>query len=116
MKTINKNELFEHLSGFLKSKGIELKEGTYSKRIQQGCNLLADTVNATQKTVKRAKVVADENLDRLRQSIHEATAPKPAAPPPAPESPASAPAAGDTKKRPSQRKTPSVRAKPRRHK
>jgi seryl-tRNA synthetase len=76
MKTIKQNELFQNLNGFLKSKGIELKDGSYSNRIRQGCNLLSDAINATQKTVKNAKGKVDQKLEQLRQSIHEATAPK----------------------------------------
>ena len=76
MKKIERDELYENLRGFLKSKGIALDSGTYSERIHQGCNLLADAINATQKTVARAKAEADKKLDQLRQSIHEATAPK----------------------------------------
>jgi hypothetical protein len=75
MKTIDKNELYQNLSDFLKSKGVELTDGTYSQRIQRGCGLLTDAINATQKTVKHAKVKIDRKLDQLRQSIHEATAP-----------------------------------------
>ena len=77
MKTVNKDELFQNLSGFLKAKGIELKSGSYTQRIRSGCGFLADAVNATQKTVHRAKAKADQTLDQLRKSIHEATAPKP---------------------------------------
>jgi hypothetical protein len=83
MKTVNKDELFQNLSGFLKSKGIELKQGSYTRRVQQGCGLLAEAVNATQKTVRTARTKADQALEQLRQSIHEATAPKP---PPIPKS------------------------------
>src|SRR5438552_8611464 len=79
MKKIAKDELYEHLRGFLKSKGIALDSGSYTQRIQQGCNLLAEAINATQKTVARARAEADKKLDQLRQSIHEATAPKPCA-------------------------------------
>jgi hypothetical protein len=77
MQTIKKDELYHNLGDFLKSKGIELNEGIYATRIQQGCNLLADAINATQTTVKKTKVKVDEALDKLRQSIHESTAPKP---------------------------------------
>ena len=77
MQTIKKDELFHNLGDFLKSKGIELNEGSYTARIQQGCNLLSDAINATQKTVKQTKVTVDQALDKLRQSIHESTAPKP---------------------------------------
>ena len=77
MKTIDKDELYQNLGDFLQSKGIELKDGAYARRIQQGCSLLTDAINGTQKTVKRAKVEVDKKLGQLRQSIHEATAPKP---------------------------------------
>jgi hypothetical protein len=76
MKRVERDELYENLRGFLKSKGIALDSGAYAQRIHQGCNLLADAINATQKTVARAKAEADKKLDQLRQSIHEATAPK----------------------------------------
>ncbi len=77
MQTIKKDELFRNLGDFLKSKGIELNEGSYTTRIQNGCNLLADAINATQKTVSKTKVKVDHALDQLRQTIHESTAPPP---------------------------------------
>ncbi|HWY74580.1 MAG TPA: hypothetical protein VN281_03130 [Verrucomicrobiae bacterium] len=76
MKPINKDEIYEHLSSFLKSRGIELKEGAYSRGIQQTCNFLADSINLSQEGVKRAKVEFDKSLDRMRQVIHERTAPR----------------------------------------
>ena len=85
MKTINKNELYEHLGDFLKSKGIELREGAYAKRIQQGCDLLSEVVNAGHSGLQRARVKAAKKLDQMRQLIHEKTAPKP---PPVATSPA----------------------------
>jgi hypothetical protein len=84
MKTIKKDELFQSLGDFLKLKGVELKDGAYAQRIRQGCDLLTDAINGTHKTVKRTKVKVDEKLDQLRQSIHQATAPKP---PPATSAP-----------------------------
>lgn len=87
MKTIKQDELFQHLGGFLKAKGIEFTDGVYAERIRKGCNLLSDAVNATQKTVRHAKVEVDKKLDQLRQTIHEATAPKPPPASPAPEPP-----------------------------
>jgi hypothetical protein len=77
MNTIKKDELFSHLDGFLKSKGIELKEGSYASHIKQGCNLLADAINATQETVSQTHVEVNRALDKLRQTIHESTAPPP---------------------------------------
>jgi hypothetical protein len=84
MKTIDKNELYRNLSDFLKLKGIELQDGAYAQRIQRGCGLLTDAINITQKTVKRAKVRIDKKLDKLRQTIHEATAPESPMPGPSP--------------------------------
>jgi hypothetical protein len=81
MKTIKKNELFQNLGGFLKSKGIELTDGAYSQRINRACDVLTDAINDTNKTVKRARTKINQGLDQLRQSIHQATAPEPAEPP-----------------------------------
>jgi hypothetical protein len=77
MQTIKKDELFRNLGDFLKSRGIELNDGSYTTRIQHGCNLLSDAINATQKTVKKTKIEVDQALDQLRQTIHERTAPPP---------------------------------------
>ena len=79
MKQIKHEELFGNLKGFLKSKGVELAEGSYTKRVQQGCELLADSINLSQRALKRATIVVDNGLDQLRQTIHEKTAPKSAA-------------------------------------
>jgi hypothetical protein len=76
MKPIQKDELFDHLSEFLKTKGIELKTGSYSKTIQAGCSLLADAVNLSQAGIVKAKAGIDKKLDEVRQVIHEKTAPK----------------------------------------
>ena len=95
MNPIQKDELYENISQFLKTKGIELKEGSYTKGIHAGCSLLADAINLSQTGLDRAKVGLektkegiDKKLDQVRQVIHEKTAPKPpvtaAPPPPAP--------------------------------
>ncbi len=76
MKQINKEEMFGNLKSFLKSKGIELQEGAYTQRIRQGCELLTDSVNVSQRTLKRAKSAMGKGLNQLRQTIHEQTAPK----------------------------------------
>lgn len=85
MKKIDKDELFQNVSTFLKSKGVTLDEGSYTQRIHQGCDLLADTINETQEVVARARVEVDKTLDQIRHMIHEATAPKESGSPPAPE-------------------------------
>jgi hypothetical protein len=87
MKPIQKDELFDHLSEFLKTKGIELKTGSYSKTIQAGCSLLADAVNLSQAGIVKAKAGIDKKLDEVRQVIHEKTAPKPASTQPPREKP-----------------------------
>ena len=79
MKRIQKDELYSHLSGFLKTKGVELQEGSYSRRIQQGCHLLADAINLSQRGLEKAKTEIDKGVERMRQVIHEKTAPKSAA-------------------------------------
>ena len=81
MKPIQKDELYEHLAQFLKAKGVEMKDGSYPKAIQKGCSILADAINLSQKSITQAKERIDRNLDKMRQVIHEKTAPKPAAKP-----------------------------------
>lgn len=75
MKTIKQDELYTNLSGFLKTRGIELTEGTYAQNIKIGCNVLADTINFGQQSLHRAKVETKEKLDQMRKMIHEKTAP-----------------------------------------
>jgi len=95
MNPIRKDELYENISQFLKGKGIELKEGSYTKGVHAGCSLLADAINLSQTGLDRAKVGLEKTkegiekkLDQVRQVIHEKTAPpKPPvtnAPPPPP--------------------------------
>lgn len=91
MKPLEKDELYQNLSGFLKTKGIELKDGSYAKGIRKSCHLLAEAINLGQAGFTQAKTRVDKKLDQMRQVIHEKTAaPKPpvitpaaAAPPPA---------------------------------
>jgi hypothetical protein len=89
MKKIDKDELFSHLSVFLKKKGIELHDGAYTKQIQQGCRILADTVNLSQQALKQAKSAVGTRLERVRQVIHEKTASKAPSPTHAPAPPPS---------------------------
>src|SRR4249919_1560614 len=76
MKPIQKDELYENLSHFLKGKGVELKEGPYTRGIHAGCSMLADAVNLSQAGLERAKVGLERGVDQMRQVIHEKTAPK----------------------------------------
>ena len=100
MKEINQEEVFASFRDFLKSKGIELQEGTYTQRIRQGCEIVTDSVNLSQRALRETKSAVDRGLDHLRQVIHEQTAPKPAAEPaPAPPAaPHATPAGSDRKK------------------
>jgi hypothetical protein len=75
MKPIKAGELFGHVSRFLEAKGIELKQGAYTTRIEKGCSLLSSAINASQKSLKVAKTEAARKLDEMRQVIHEKTAP-----------------------------------------
>jgi hypothetical protein len=92
MNPIQKDELYENISQFLRTKGIELKEGSYTKGIHAGCSLLADAINLSQTGLERAKNGIEKKLEQVRQVIHEKTAPKPpvsaapssSTPPPAP--------------------------------
>jgi outer membrane biosynthesis protein TonB len=110
MNKIDKDELYRHLTQFLKTKGIEFHEGTYTERIRQGCSLLTDTINLANQAVKRAKVEVDKTLTQVRQTVHEKTAPKaPPAEPPPPPPPAEAPAPEKTapQEQPTAQKKPS---------
>ena len=80
MKPIQKDELYENLSHFLKGKGVELKEGPYTKGIHAGCSMLADAINLSQAGLERARTEFGQKVDQLRQVIHEKTAPKPPEP------------------------------------
>jgi hypothetical protein len=76
MKPINKEELYQNLSQFLKTRGVSLQEGSYSRGIHAGCSFLADAINLSQAGLKRAKTQIEKQLDSARQIIHEKTAPK----------------------------------------
>jgi hypothetical protein len=76
MKPLEKHELYENLTGFLKTKGIELKAGSYAQAIQKSCSLLTDAINLGQGGLEKAKTKIDTKLDQVRQVIHEKTAPK----------------------------------------
>jgi hypothetical protein len=76
MKPIEKDELYENLRQFLKAKGIELTEGSYSKGIHAGCSLLADAINLSQTGIERARNEIGKKVDQVRQAIHEKTAPR----------------------------------------
>jgi hypothetical protein len=93
MKHIEKEELYAHVSNFLKVKGIELKEGSYSNFIHNGCKVLAEAINLSQQGVQRAKSGLNEKLDEMREIIHRKTAPRRPANPPAGAASAAGPAA-----------------------
>jgi len=76
MSDIKKEEMFGNLKNFLKSKGIEIQEGSYANGIRRGCDILTDTVNMSQRAFDRTKTVVEQGLDQARQTVHEYTAPK----------------------------------------
>src|SRR5438552_2690952 len=71
MKPINKDELYQNLSEFLKTKGVSLQNGSYSRGIQAGCSFLADAINLSQAGLTRAKNEIEKQLDHARQIIHD---------------------------------------------
>jgi hypothetical protein len=75
MRPINKDELYDNLRDFLKTKGVNLHAGSYARGIQAGCSFLADAINLSQAGLNRAKNQIDKQLDHARQIIHEKTAP-----------------------------------------
>lgn len=84
MKKIKKDELYKNLGGFLSEKGVEFKEGPYTSRIRKSCGLLTDCINYANSGLDQAKTKIDEKLEKMRQVIHEKTAPRtPANPAPA---------------------------------
>jgi hypothetical protein len=76
MSDIKKEEMFGNLKGFLKSKGIDIQEGSYAEGIRKGCEILTDTVNMSQRALERTKDAVDQGLEKARQTVHEYTAPK----------------------------------------
>jgi hypothetical protein len=95
MKRVKKDEVYQNLSGFLADKGIELKPGSYTQKIQSACQLLTEAINLGQQGLDRAKAEIDRKLERMRQVIHEKTAPRQpatsASPPPPPATATAAP-------------------------
>jgi len=112
MKPLEQNEIFQNLSGFLKLRGIELKEGSYAQGIQKSCELLTNAINLGQESLERAKVEFDKSMEHMRGIIHEKTAPKPpkTAPAPAPAPQPKAPRAAKPISKPSKPK-PQARKK-----
>ena len=76
MNKIDKDELFTQVNRFLKAKGIDLQEGgSYTRTVEKGCQLLADTINLSQQAVERAKAEIDKTVEHARDVIHQKTAP-----------------------------------------
>lgn len=109
MKPLNQDDLYHNLRGFLKAKGIELQEGSYARGIQKSCSLLTDAINLGHQGLDRAKVGIDKKLDQMRQVIHEKTAPKSTAAPPAGDATKSAPPPKTSNAKPRARKKGSGR-------
>ena len=104
MKPLEKDELYQNLQGFLKNRGVELKPGSYSLKIQKSCELLSDAINAGQHGLARAKVEIDNKLDQVRQVIHQKTAPPASRPKPG-EPATQSSALGQTNKKPGRKST-----------
>src|SRR5581483_5671192 len=62
MKPLEKDELYQNVQQFLKNRGVELKQGSYSTGIEKSCALLSDAINLGQQGVNRAKLEFDKKL------------------------------------------------------
>ena len=71
MKQIDKHEIFENLSSFLKTKGIELKEGSYSQGVQKACEILTDTVNLSQRGLERAATYRWDRTAEMTARVYQ---------------------------------------------
>ncbi len=115
MKTIAKDEIFQNLNEFLKTRGIELKAGSYAQAVRTSCSLLTDAINLGQEGLERAKEQFDKQVEVMRQVVHEKTAPK--SPPPPPNPPAPEPTAAappkSAPKPPSRKRRPAKKSKAR---
>jgi hypothetical protein len=77
MKKLRQNDLFNHIDQFLKDKGIEIREAApLGSRLKTGCQLLTETINNAQGALGKARDHMDDHLDKMRNIIHEKTAPK----------------------------------------
>jgi hypothetical protein len=77
MKRIKSDELYANLTEFLKTKGVEFTDGSYTRSIQRGCSFLTDAINRANRAVEQTRAELKDKMDRLRQKIHEKTAPPP---------------------------------------
>jgi hypothetical protein len=91
MKTLKKDELYDSLQRILTARGIELTDGSFTNRIRQGCELLTDAINSGTRTFDRARTEMDTQIEKMRQAIHEKTAPRKPDKTTAPAQPASQP-------------------------
>jgi hypothetical protein len=116
-KVIKHGEMYQHLAGFLKNKGIELKDGSYAQRIQNGCRILTEAINLGQQSYHKAKTGVHRELDRVRQCIHQKTAPRGSQAPPVqaaaaqPAAPVSAAATATKKRSSAKRRAPTNRTR-----
>ncbi len=107
MKNIGKDELYQHVSSFLATRGVALKQGSYTKAVKNGCSILTDAINLGQEGFEKAKTGLDKTLHQMRQAVHEATAPKP--PPATKAGSAPRPAAPASAERTATQKNPSAK-------
>jgi DNA-binding transcriptional MerR regulator len=76
MKKLKPEDLFQHLNGFLKDKGVELAG---SKRISQSlrrsCEKITQSINTANQAIRFAKKQVEAKLDQMRDAIHLKTTP-----------------------------------------
>ena len=76
MNRIENDEIFANLTEFLKAKGVELTEGSYTRVVQKSCALLTEAINCSKEGFEKVKGGLEKKLDQMRQVVHEKTAPK----------------------------------------
>lgn len=75
MKTLKKGELFRSVKKHLEANGVILEKGEASDKLRAGCALLTAVATKGQSSFQTAKNAVTEQIDNLRQTIHDKTAP-----------------------------------------
>ena len=75
MKTLKKGELFRSVKKHLETKGVILEKGEAVDKLKAGCALLTTIATQGQVSYTTAKSLVTSQLNSIKQSIHEKTAP-----------------------------------------
>ena len=104
-KKLNKDELYQNMESFLKSKGIEIKDSEFfGSTLKKGCRILTEGINQAQTAIETAKTTMEDQLEKAREVIHRKTAPKGSQ-----KKAEASVSSGDVKKKKSRAKKPSAK-------